>query len=503
MTSLWLDRPDLPAYPPPPSGRRFDVVVVGAGLTGLTTALLLARSGCSVAVVEARHVGAGTTGNTTAKVTVLQGTKLSRIARRHSPSTVRDYVTGNIEGQQWLLRYCAEHDVPVQRRPAITYAATEQGRDAVGAEHDAVHEAGLPVEWLEDAGLPFETFGAVRLADQAQLDPLDVLTTLALDVEAHGGEIFTGRRVLGLDGTRPCRLRLADGEIVADQVVLATGTPVLDRGAFFARLEPSRSYAIALQVPGDIPRPMFISADAPTRSLRTAGADGDERLLVGGSGHPTGRALSEREHVMELTRWAADHFPGATPTHVWSAQDYRGMDQLPSVGPLVPGSDRVLVATGYDKWGMAMAVGAALTLSAIVLDGQIPWAHSLRTWRPSALTGLDQAVRFNAGVAARLAADWASPRVRSTGVAPPEGEGRVELDGQRPVAVSTVDGRTTRLSAACTHLGGIVSWNDAEHSWDCPLHGSRFTAGGEVLEGPATCALARLSRSGAPTAEPG
>lgn len=267
MTSLWLDRSDRPLYPRvSPGGRRFDVVVVGGGLTGLTTALLLARAGCRVAVVEARRLGSATTGHTTGKVTLLQGTKLARVARRHDGDTLRDYVAANAEGQAWLLRYCAERDVPVDRRADITFAQTRQGRDLTVEVHTAAQSAGLAVEWLEDADLPFPTFGAVRLADQAQIDPLDVLRALARDLTQHGGEVFEGARVRTVRSGSPCRVLLEEVEVFADRVVLATGTPILRRGAFFARLEPLRSYAIALRVPGDLPAEMYISADEPTRS---------------------------------------------------------------------------------------------------------------------------------------------------------------------------------------------------------------------------------------------
>lgn len=489
MTSLWLDRLDRPEYAGVSSGGRFDVVVVGGGLTGLTTALLLARAGCRVALVEARRLGAVTTGHTTGKVTLLQGTKLARIARRHDGEALRGYVEANAEGQAWLLRYCADRDVPVTRCADVTFAQTQAGRDLAVEVHTAAQSAGLGVEWLEDAGLPFPTFGAVRLADQAQIDPLDVLLPLARDLTQHGGEIFEGARVRGVRSGAPCRVLLAQGEVFADRVVLATGTPVLRRGGFFARLEPLRSYAIALRVPGDLPAEMYISADEPTRSLRTATTSGGARLVVGGSGHPVGRAASAAGHVAELRDWATVHFPGAVSTHTWSAQDYRSPDQLPFVGPLLPGSDRVLVATGYDKWGLALAVAASLALSGRILGGHQRWARALRSWRPNEVAGLGEAVRLGGDVTARLAGDWLSPRVHSSGVVPPEGMGRVELDGQLPTAVSTVGGRTRRLCAVCPHLGGVVSWNDAERSWDCPLHGSRFAPDGAVLEGPATRSL--------------
>lgn len=496
--SLWLDRPDLPEPVLLEEPHPVEVLVVGAGLTGLATALLLARAGVDVAVVEARHVGAVATGNTTAKVSLLQGTKLSRIFRRHSSGTMRDYVTASTEGQQWLLRYCAEHGVETQVRPALTYAQTPEGRDAVAAEHDAAVEAGLPVEWVEDPGLPFETHGAVRLADQAQLDPMDLLLALHADLVRHGGAVYSGARVTGLTRGEPSVVDVVARDrtgierpvrVRAQRVVLATGTPILDRGGFFARLSPLRSYALALEVPGPLPQVMALSADRPTRSLRTAPVTGGELLLVGGQGHPVGRTTSASGHVDELLSWAREAFPGARPTHVWSAQDYRSVDLLPYVGRLVPASDQVIIATGYDKWGMATGVAAALAISGQILGGNLEWAHALRPWRPNQLLGADRAARLVGGVAARMAADWTAPRVHSSDVVPPEGAGRVELDGHRPVAVSTVDGHTRRLSGACTHQGGIITWNDAERSWDCPLHGSRFAADGEVLEGPATCPL--------------
>jgi glycine/D-amino acid oxidase-like deaminating enzyme/nitrite reductase/ring-hydroxylating ferredoxin subunit len=489
MASVWMDRQDLPVFGPLAPGGTYDVVVAGAGLTGMVTALLLARSGCRVAVLEARHLGAGTTGHTTAKVSLLQGTRLSSIGAKQPDDIVRAYVEANTEGQQWLLRYCDDHGVPVQRRPAYTYATTDRGEADARAELDTCRSVGIDAVWTDTPELPYPTRGAVRLDDQAQFDPMDMMVALVEDFQGHGGVVFDNTRVTSVQLGSESTITTDKGEVTASQLVLATGIPVLDRGGYFARLEPLRSYALAFEVP-HCPSGMYLSAESPTRSLRSLPRGGTELLLVGGNGHTVGRRTPTSELVEDLASWTREHFTGATLTHSWSAQDYESIDSLPYVGSLTPGGDRCFVATGYDKWGMTNAVAAALALSSKILGGNTEWAEALDSWRLRELGGLPSAARLNASVALHLASGWVRTAVTAAQPAvPAEGQGHVERDGFQPVAVCTVDGRTRRFSAVCPHMRGILTWNDAEASWDCPLHGSRFSAAGDVLEGPATSGL--------------
>ncbi len=499
MTSLWLDHYTPIETDGLVSGARYDTVVVGAGMTGLVTALLLARAGQQVAVLEARHIGAVTTGNTTAKLSLLQGAGLSNILKRHSLDIVKAYVSGNREGQQWLLRFCEERGIGIDQRDAFSYAGTANGVETVDAEYDAARQAGLAVTREKELELPYSNHGGVKLAEQYQFDPMDGLTALARDFRAHGGVLHENVRVQGV-GTNsaggvssgPSRnVQTTAGDVSTTNVVLATGTPILDRGGYFAALEPSRSYALAFQVPGDIPQGMYLSVDSPSRSLRTASTGGPRSLLVGGNGHVVGREPSERGSVEDLRRWTERHFPGAELTHSWSAQDYRPLDLLPYVGPILPGQEHIFVATGYNKWGMTNSVAAAMTLSGKILGGQMPWADELAR-RPLPPSTLGSGASFNAKVGAHMVTDWLrTVRTTGEGKTPAEGEGVVVREGAHPVGISTVDGVTRRVGAVCPHLHGILSWNNAEQSWDCPLHGSRFTCSGELLEGPATRKLPR------------
>ena len=195
---------------------------------------------------------------------------------------------------------------------------------------------------------------------------------------------------------------------------------------------------------------------------------------------------------MDMLSWTQKHFPTAQMVARWSAQDYTTIDQLPYVGPILPGLDSVQVATGFAKWGLTNGVAAALSMTGRILGSEPPWSTTLRPWRTTEISrpgSVASAVQANAQVAGYMAAGYLS-LLKPTDGAPKEGDGSVGRSGVKPEGVCTVQGQTRSVAPLCTHLYGVLRWNDAEQSWDCPLHGSRFSHTGEVLEGPATRNLA-------------
>ncbi|WP_433590354.1 FAD-dependent oxidoreductase [Nocardia sp. CA-145437] len=495
MTPVWKIENTAAARLRVTPGARYDVVVIGGGLTGLVTALLLAQSGVEVSVIEARRIGDGTTGASNAKVSLLQGIRAQRIRHRHSADMVRAYLDANHAGQQWLLEYCGSRGVAWQPADAYTYAQSERELASVRREFGALREAEMPVEFTDRIDAPFPAVGAVRLARQAQLNPMALLASLAADVESHAVPIHESSLVHGVRtaATGDHLVETEHGPVLAGTVVLATGTPILDRSGFFTRLLPLRSYLTAYRLPQSFSG-MYITAGEPTRSIRTVPDPDGDVLLVGGNGHVVGRADHTDELVADLRRWTERWFPSATPLTSWSAQDYQPIGELPYAGPLIPGHDGILLATGYAKWGFTNAVAAAEVLAGRITGKRPDWAGVFATWRPGELRSLPAVARATSGVALEFCAGWWQlARTAHEPVPPAEGDGRVERRLGRPAATCTVDGTTTTVSAICPHLAGVVRWNPAERSWDCPLHGSRFSADGTRLEGPATHHLTPLS----------
>ncbi len=235
---------------------------------------------------------------------------------------------------------------------------------------------------------------------------------------------------------------------------------------------------------------MLLSAGSATRSVRDAPSADGSLLLVGGEGHPVGRHDgSTNDRLDTLRAWTEAWFPGAEETHAWSAQDYSSHDGLPAIGALPRGRGHVFLATGYGKWGLTNGVAAAISITKLIHGHRAGWQTTIshRVTRPS---GALEIARLNAAVAVHLVGDLAVAEVRSVRE-PEEGEGIVGRSGLLPIGRARVDGRTCSVVALCSHLGGTLQWNDAERSWDCPLHGSRFTDEGDVLEGPATRPLRR------------
>ncbi|MBA2327817.1 MAG: FAD-dependent oxidoreductase [Actinobacteria bacterium] len=491
MNSFWLDVEEGEPTAPLVGRARADVAVIGAGITGLTTALLLQRAGASVALVDRHRIASRTTGHTTAKVTVLHGLMYAQLVEQRGEEPATEYLTANLRAMALVSELAAE--IPdggeLMRLPAYTYTQQTDRVTDVQAEAETLVRLGQPATVTSDTGLPYPIAAAVQLDDQLAIHPVRYCLGLRQAFVAAGGAIYEHTNAVDVEDGAPCLVRTEHGELEADWVVVATLIPFLNDGWYAAKAEPSRSYAVLAHV-GDEPADiggMYLSADQPTRTLRPTPVDSGMALVLGGEGHRTGEENDTRLRYEAIERWASEHFPVQRVSHRWSAQDFVPVDGLPFVGRL--GSrDRVLVATGFKKWGLSNGTAAALALHGLVTSNPPDWAGVYDSTRSVTVKGPREFAKHNFKAAKHLIGDRLRSRPDIEALSPGAGA-IVDADGEKAAVYRDNRGGLHAVSPVCTHLGCLVQWNTAERSWDCPCHGSRFTSDGAVLDGPAVAPL--------------
>lgn len=496
-TSWWVASTPTTDFPTLGGGARTQVAVLGGGIAGLTTALLLAREGRRVVVVEADRVATGVSGYTTAKVTVQHNLVYADLTRRHGEEAARLYAASQTQALDWLRDTAGSVHCELEAVPSLVYTESLDDVAAVNEEVAAARKAGLAMEDVGTSGLPWPIRAGALLPGQVQIHPRRYLLALTDALVEAGGTVVEQTRALDVDTDGDGHVVRTDhGDLLCDDVVVATHYPFLDRGLLFARLSAYRDVVVAAAIEADRdPGVMAISTgseEGGTHSVRTTPyRDGRRLLIVTGGQYKTGKDVSVQDRYDGLSAWVQERFPGAQPVHSWSAQDTSSADGLPYIGTMPLSGEHVWVATGFNAWGMTNGTLAGLVLADLVSGRPNPYAELYAPDRATLRASAGKAAKENADVARELIGGMLRPSLTGMDELQP-GEAGVFLRAEgRTAAYRDDEGTLHAVSARCTHLGCTVRWNDAERSWDCPCHGSRFSFTGKVLHGPAVEDLER------------
>ncbi|MXV64611.1 FAD-dependent oxidoreductase [Natronorubrum sp. JWXQ-INN-674] len=466
--------------------RSVDVAVIGAGIAGLSTAINLRERGKTVAVLERDRVATGVTGKSTAKLTSQHGKIYDHLRREFGRRQASQYARVQEDAIDEVEDRIAELDLDCgfERQPSYLYSNEP---DEIQRETEAARAAGLDATYVTSVP-PFERAqAAVKFNEQAWFHPRKYLLGITNALrDDDGATVYEHTRVTDVDPGTPCRVRTPEATVTARRVVLATGFPILDRTGYFARMHPKRSYVLGIRLDGNAPEGMYYRSGDNYRSVRSHRDSDGELLLVGGENHKTGQGGSTADRYRRLERWARERFPVDEVAYRWSTQDYKPVDKVPFVGR-VGAAENVLVATGFRGWGMTNGVASGRLLAEIVAGEEPPERDLFSPLRFTPKTSASKTLTENADAMSQFATDWAQALLTPDRDPLEPGEGRIVRRGGKPLACSRdEDGQLHTASAVCTHMYCLVEWNDAERSWDCPCHGSRFAPDGEVLEGPAT-----------------
>ena len=446
MKSVWMDGSSIGKREPLSGDMEVPVVVIGAGLAGILTAYYLKQEGIRAVVLEADRIGSGQTKNTTAKITSQHNLIYSRIIRTFGRRMAEHYARANEAAIGEYERLVREKgiDCDFVRCPACLYSQMET--EILREEAEAAESLGIRASFETDCELPFPVAGVTKFARQARFHPLKFLAGMADEVE-----VYEQTKALKVAGRR---VETDRGSVMAEHVVFAAHYPFLNvPGYYFARMYQERSYVMALEGTGR-PTGMYLGIDEGGLSLRSCG----DLLLLGGGSHrtgvnPEGRTDAECRYGMLQNR-AQEIYPGCREVYRWSAQDCMTLDGLPYIGRFSRSRPHWYVATGFGKWGMTSSMVSARILTALITGRDCPEADIFSPNRP-----------FTVQAAKGLAVHAAYTVKGLTKHLLPAGKGRVIPN--------------------CPHMGCRLEWNQAEKSYDCPCHGSRFDREGHLIDGPA------------------
>lgn len=463
-----------------------DVAIIGAGITGLSTAYNLKKGGKKVVVLESGEVGMGTTGSSTGNLYVPTA-KFKTILSKHSKEVLDTVISSRNAAMAFIENRVNEFGIECgfTNVPWYYFTNNEDNVSEIDKEYEAMVAGGLNPEKTLPPLFPFSAKSIVHVDGQAQFNPLQYVKKLAAELSDENCLIFEKTKVTDIKDGTPCRIETTGGTVTAKKVVQATHTP---KGiyAVHAVMEVYREYALAAR----LNQPMAQDAiywllDGEKKySIRTYSVGESSWLVALDESQKIGHKENTLENFVKLDEFIRSVFDVAEVEFFWAAQNYSPADYLPYIGTS-PMQNNVYIATGFSADGLVWGTAASIVISDLILGNENRWAKIFAPTRFTPAASAEKAIKENIHVAKHLLKDHVKKAEKDiTGLS--NGESKiVDHDGKKAAVYRDENGQLHVVSAICTHMGCVVHWNNAEKSWDCPCHGTRFTVDGEVLEGPA------------------
>lgn len=472
----------------------YDVLIVGGGITGLTTALLLQSQGKKCILAEAHNIGFGTTGGTTAHLNTVLDNPYNQIVSDFGEDAAQQVATATREAidliEDLVSKYQIDCDFSYQ--PGYLFAETDKEAQQLDKIKDATCKAGVVASWTEHIPVPIPFKKAMRFEMQAQIHATRYISGLARAYEAEGGILL---QQCVIKKTAYDEYHTADtslGEIKARLIVYATHIPPGINILHF-RNAPYRSYAAAFKLKnGNYPQGLAYDSQEPYHYFRTHVINGQSYVIGGGFDHKTGHEENTEQKIRELEAYLKTYFEIESIDYKWSSQYFTPADGLPYIG-LLPGHSHAYIATGYSGNGMTLGSIAAKIICELITVGKSEYEQLFNPSRIKPIAGFTEFVKENADVISKfIGMRFSYEQVTSLAELAPGDALLADWEDKKVALYKDEHGKVHAIDPVCPHAGCLVAWNNAEKSWDCPCHGSRFACNGALLTGPATKDLTQI-----------
>ena len=486
--SIWKAKATATNYPELHESIEADVCIVGGGITGITTAMQLKNSGKKVVLLEAMRIGDGTTGFSSNHLNTQIDFTYQEVTKKHNSDKAKIVAQSRSQAIDYIEEMINQHAIncDFKRVNGYLYAEKEKNQESIEQEFRYCEKVELPVELSNDIPLPFKINKTIVFANQAQFNSQQYLQGMAANL-GNDCSIYENSRVIHYDHSEK-KLITANGSVKAEHVILATHLPLFIN-IHQTTAAPYRSYMITAKLEEYPPHGLYWDNMEPYHYTRVYEQDGEKWLVVGGADHKAGNDDNNIDYFDQLEQYVRDRFPVLSIEHRWSSQYYEPADGLPYIGNS-PGGN-TLMATGYSGDGLVYGTVAGIILADMVLQKKNKWQETYNSKRIPPLSAGKTYMKENVDVAKHLIMDRLRSSAKIDEIA--NGEGAlVDINSNRYALHKDENGEIHVCSATCPHLGCLVKWNHMEKSWDCPCHGSRFTARGEIIIGPATRNLKKI-----------
>ena len=467
----------------------YDCLIVGAGITGITTGLLLQRAGLKCVIAEAEHVGFGTTGGTSAHLNTFFDATYPEVESDFGKEAAALLAQAGLESMQIIRNFVRELniDCDLESKSAWLYSEDDKQAKQLNEILEASKRAGIAVEEVDQSVVPVPFESVICFADQGQFHPLKYVQGLLAEFAALGGVLLEHTRIRESSLEENVYVAKSDSVAIrAKKLFYATHVPP-GINLMSMRNAPYRSYVLGLKLKdGNYPEGLAYDMQEPYHYFRTHVIDGQNYLIVGGEDHKTGHGDPELAFE-NLEQYARQYYEVASVDYRWSAQYYVPVDGLPYIGQLPGAAEGTYVATGFNGNGMMFGTLSAKIISDLVMELENKYEDLFSPSRMKPVAGFTEFVKENADVAWHfIAARFSSEAVKELSDLD-KGEGKlVKYQGKQLAVYKDDSGKVTALNPTCTHAGCTVLFNPSEKSWDCPCHGGRFDVSGKVLNGPPT-----------------
>ena len=487
LKSCWQE---LPVFQPNNNFRpeqEYDVVIVGGGITGITTAVLLQTAGKKCLVTEARNMGFGTTGGTTAHLNTMLDTPYYRIIKNFNEEKAWLVYQGTLEAIELVRKNIASYNISCtfEEKTGYLFAPTKDHDEELKKVVDSSEKVGVEIDYTDHSPVPVPFSSVARFAGQAQFNPMEYVYGLARAFEEAGGVILEENPVTEVEENDLLHVHTSRGIIKARNVVYATHTPP-GVNLLHLRLVPWRSYAMAVRIDGEYPDALVYDTEDPYHYFRSQEIDGEMYLIAGGEDHKTGHEENTEKSFLKLEAYLRKYFDIKEVKYKWSSQFYEPVDGLAYIGHYPAHPENVYVATGYGGNGMTYSNLSAIILRDLITTGKSEYEKVFDPNRIKPIAGFTEFVSAAKEVIGNFVKKpFSAEKIEGLAELAP-GEGKIiKYEGQKLALYKDESGRVHGINPTCNHMGCSIAWNNAEQSWDCPCHGSRYNVDGEMITGPA------------------